>query len=147
MISLVSVSKLMVGLFKNNKLQKHHDIFKCIVNIPDDETQVTDHEEGETIGMTTNTDVKTYKSVEEVNGRVSMNNGAELRKRKESIPKRPEPVLRQDSFIRPLEERPLTKEDLRRSFGSKQNSVDPENVTLEEKAVPPQANKAGSVKM
>merc|ERR1719147_475188 len=112
MISLVTVSKLMVWLFKTNKLQKHHDIFKCIV--------------------------KTYKSVEEVNGRVSMNNGAELRKRKESIPKRPEPVLRQDSFIRPLEERPLTKEDLRRSFGSKQNSVDPENVTLEEKAVPPQ---------
>ena len=25
--------------------------------------QVADHEEGETIGMTTNTDVKTYKSV------------------------------------------------------------------------------------
>jgi len=133
MISLVSISKLMTWLFKSNKLQKHHDIFKCIVNIDDDETQVGDHEEGETIGMTTNTDVKTYKSVEEINGRVS--NGAELRKRKESIPKRPEPVLRQDSFIRPLEERPLTKEDLRRSFGSKQNSVDPESVTLEEKPV------------
>eukprot|EP00090_Calanus_glacialis_P001621 TRINITY_DN11174_c0_g1_i2.p1 TRINITY_DN11174_c0_g1~~TRINITY_DN11174_c0_g1_i2.p1 ORF type:complete len:708 (-),score=76.84 TRINITY_DN11174_c0_g1_i2:689-2812(-) len=136
MISLVSVSKLMVWLFKTNKLQKHHDIFKCIVNIPEDETQVTEQEEGETIGMTTNTDVKTYKSVEEVNGRVSINNGAELRKRKESIGK--QVVGRQDSFIRPLEERPLTKEDLRRSFGSKQNSVDPENVTLEEKPVPTQ---------
>ena len=105
--------------------------------------QVNQEEEGETIGMTTNTDVKTYKSVDEVNGRVSINNGAELRKRKESLGKR------QDSFIRPLEERPLTKEDLRRSFGSKQssvdpenrkslgskqNSVDPENVTLEEKS-------------
>lgn len=156
MISLVAVSKLMVWLFKTNKLQKHHDIFKCIVNIPEDETQnddelerlkpepVTEQEEGETIGMTTNTDVKTYKSVEEVNGRVSINNGAELRKRKESIGKNV--VGRQDSFIRPLEERPLTKEDLRRSFGSKQNSVDPENVTLEEKPVPTQA-KPGSVKM
>jgi len=132
MISLVSVSKLMTYLFKNNKLQKHQDIFKCIVNIPEDETQVTEHEEGETIGMTTNTDVKTYKSVEAVNGRVSINNGAELRKRKESLGKR------QDSFIIPLEERPLTKEDLRRSFGSKQNSVDPEAVTLEEKPVPGQ---------
>jgi len=101
---------------------------------------VTEHEEGETIGMTTNTDVKTYKSVEAVNGRVSINNGAELRKRKESLGKR------QDSFIIPLEERPLTKEDLRRSFGSKQNSVDPEAVTLEEKPVPGQA-KSGSVKM
>merc|ERR1711892_879494 len=152
MISLVSVSKLMVWLFKNNKLQKHHDIFKCIVNIPEDEAQnedelerlkaepVAEHDEGETIGMTTNTDVKTYKSVEEVNGRVSINNGAELRKRKESLGKR------QDSFIRPLEERPLTKDDLRRSFGSKQNSVDPEAVTLEEKPVPGQA-KSGSVKM
>ena len=40
MISLVSVSKLMTYLFKNNKLQKHQDIFKCIVNIPEDETQV-----------------------------------------------------------------------------------------------------------
>lgn len=136
MISLVSISKLMVWLFKTNKLQKHHDIFKCIVNIPEDETQVTEQEEGETIGMTTNTDVKTYKSVEEVNGRVSINNGAELRKRKESLGK--QVVGRQDSFIRPLEERPLTKEDLRRSFGSKQNSVDPENVTLEEKPVPTQ---------
>jgi len=128
MISLVSISKLMVWLFKNNKLQKHHDIFKCIVNIPEDEAQVTEHEEGETIGMTTNADVKTYKSVEEVNGRVSMNNGAELRKRKESLGKR------QDSFVQDVE-RPLTKEDLRRSFGSKQNSVDPDNVTLEEKPI------------
>jgi len=139
MISLVSISKLMVWLFKNNKLQKHHDIFKCIVNIPEDEAQVTEHEEGETIGMTTNADVKTYKSVEEVNGRVSMNNGAELRKRKESLGKR------QDSFVQDVE-RPLTKEDLRRSFGSKQNSVDPDNVTLEEKPISAQA-KPGSVKM
>ena len=82
--------------------------------------------------MTTNTDVKTYKSVEEVNGRVSINNGAELRERKKSIGKR------QDSFVRPNSsgmevERPLTKEDLRKSFGSKQNSVDPDNVILEEK--------------
>ena len=30
----------MVWLFKSNKLAKHHDIFKCIVNIDDDETQV-----------------------------------------------------------------------------------------------------------
>jgi len=154
MISLISISKLMVWLFNTNRLQKHQDIFECIVNISEDESQnedelerlkpepVNQEEEGETIGMTTNTDVKTYKSVDEVNGRVSINNGAELRKRKESLGKR------QDSFIRPLEERPLTKEDLRRSFGSKQssvdpenrkslgskqNSVDPENVTLEEK--------------
>lgn len=168
MISLISISKLMVWLFNTNRLQKHQDIFECIVNISEDESQnedelerlkpepVNQEEEGETIGMTTNTDVKTYKSVDEVNGRVSINNGAELRKRKESLGKR------QDSFIRPLEERPLTKEDLRRSFGSKQssvdpenrkslgskqNSVDPENVTLEEKPGAAAQVKPGSVKM
>ena len=42
MISLISVSKLMVWLFNSKKLEKKHDVFKCIVNISEDEVQVND---------------------------------------------------------------------------------------------------------
>lgn len=70
MISLVSVSKLMVWLFKSGKLTKEQDYFKCIVNIDSDGSEAPAYEEdGETIGMTTNSDVKTYKSVEELKGK------------------------------------------------------------------------------
>ena len=73
-------------------------------------------EEGETIGMTTNTDVKNYKAVEEVNGTVNVKNGVELRKRKESFAKRQQSFQRQNSCGVDID-RPLTREDLRKSFG------------------------------
>lgn len=40
LITIPLISQLMVYLFKNNTLKKNHDIFLCIVNIPDDEAQV-----------------------------------------------------------------------------------------------------------
>jgi len=87
MIALPSISQLMVWLFKSNKLQKHHDVFKCIVNIDDgDMTQVMREaeSEAETIRMTNNTEVKTYKSVEESNGKVTMTvDTQEIRKRRD----------------------------------------------------------------
>jgi len=71
MISLVLVSKGMVWLFKNGKLTKEQDYFRCIVNIDSDGSEAPGYDEdGETIGMTTNSDVKTYKSVEEVKGKL-----------------------------------------------------------------------------
>jgi len=70
MISLVTVSKGMVWLFKNGKLTKEQDYFRCVLNIDSDGSEAPAYEEdGETIGMTTNSDVKTYKSVEEVKGK------------------------------------------------------------------------------
>ena len=72
--------------------------------------------------MTTNTDVKKYNAVEEVNGGIPLKNGAELRKRKESLGKRQQSFVRQNSSGVEIE-RPLTREDLRKSFGSKNNSV------------------------
>jgi len=79
MISLVCVSKIMVWLFKSGKLTKEQDYFRCVVNIDTDGSESPAElerlhpapappyeEDGETIGMTTNSDVKTYKSVEEV---------------------------------------------------------------------------------
>merc|ERR1719400_1881050 len=82
MISLVCVSKIMVWLFKSGKLTKEQDYFRCVVNIDTDGSESPAElerlhpapappyeEDGETIGMTTNSDVKTYKSVEEVKGK------------------------------------------------------------------------------
>ena len=66
--------------------------------------------------MTTNTDVKNYKAVEEVNGTVNVKNGVELRKRKESFAKRQQSFQRQNSCGVDID-RPLTREDLRKSFG------------------------------
>ena len=40
LITIPLISQFMVHLFKSNKLKKEHDIFMCIVNIPDDEAQV-----------------------------------------------------------------------------------------------------------
>jgi len=134
MIAIPSVSQLMVWLFHTNRLRKNQDIFMCIVNIPDEDDECeaerehlrtdaeTEQEEGETIGMTTNTDVKKYNAVEEVNGGIPLKNGAELRKRKESLGKRQQSFVRQNSSGVEIE-RPLTREDLRKSFGSKTNSV------------------------
>ena len=66
--------------------------------------------------MTTNTDVKNYRAVEEVNGTVNPKNGVELRKRKESFAKRQQSFQRQNSCGVDID-RPLTREDLRKSFG------------------------------
>ena len=89
-------------------------------------------EEGETIGMTTNTDVKNYRAVEEVNGTVNPKNGVELRKRKESFARRQQSFQRQNSCGVDID-RPLTREDLRKSFG-RANTVETVEVgTVEEK--------------
>jgi len=82
MITLVTVSKGMVWLFKSGRLTKEQDYFRCIVNLDSDGSESPAElerlhpvpapaydEDGETIGMTTNSDVKTYKSVEEVKGK------------------------------------------------------------------------------
>lgn len=70
----------------------------------------SDQEECETIGMTTNADVKNYKAVEEVNG--GFKNGStanvELRKRKESLAKRQQSFQRQNSCGIEID-RPLTR--------------------------------------
>jgi len=65
--------------------------------------------------MTTNApSVKNYKAVDDVmNG--APKNGVEMRKRKESLAKRQQSFIRQDSCGVVLE-RPLTREDLRKSF-------------------------------
>lgn len=134
LITIPLISQLMVYLFKNNTLKKNHDIFLCIVNIPDDEAQSEEElerlkaetgpdegEEGETIGMTTNADVKNYKAVDELNGGIKngangASAGVELRKRKESFAKRQQSFQRQNSCGMEID-RPLTREDLRKSFG------------------------------
>ena len=69
-----------------------------------------DNDEGETIGMTTNADtVKNYKAVDDVvNGGAKNGAGVELRKRKESLAKRQQSFIRQDSCGVVLE-RPLTR--------------------------------------
>ena len=41
LITIPLISQLMVWLFKSNRLKKNHDIFLCIVNIPDTEDQVS----------------------------------------------------------------------------------------------------------
>ena len=93
---------------------------------------MAEQEEGETIGMTTNTDVKNYRAVEEVNGAVSTKNGVELRKRKESFARRQQSFQRQNSCGVDID-RPLTREDLRKSFG-RANTVETVEVgTVEEK--------------
>lgn len=118
LITIPLISQLMVYLFNSNTLKKNQDYFMCIVNIPDDEAQGSgDNDEGETIGMTTNADtVKNYKAVDDVvNGGVKNGAGVELRKRKESLAKRQQSFIRQDSCGVVLE-RPLTREDLRKSF-------------------------------
>jgi len=158
LITIPLVSQLMVWLFKSNKLKKHQDIFMCVVNIPDTEDQnedelerlktetVAEQEEGETIGMTTNTDVKNYRAVEEVNGTVNPKNGVELRKRKESFAKRQQSFQRQNSCGVDID-RPLTREDLRKSFG-RANTVETVEVgTVEEKEETGAQVRAGSVKM
>jgi len=146
LITIPLISQFMVHLFKSNKLKKEHDIFMCIVNIPDDEAQnedelerlktdtvTSDQEECETIGMTTNADVKNYKAVEEVNG--GFKNGStanvELRKRKESLAKRQQSFQRQNSCGIEID-RPLTREDLRKSFGRSNtiSSVSADNETV-----------------
>merc|ERR1719347_1372267 len=106
----------------------------CIVNIPDDEAQVPDEEEeGETIGMTTNADVKNYKAVDELNGGIKngASAGVELRKRKESFAKRQQSFQRQNSCGMEID-RPLTREDLRKSFGRSNtiSSVSADNETV-----------------
>jgi len=69
-ISLVIVSRIMVWAFRTGRLRKDQDYFKCIVNIDDNGSDAPPYDEdGETIGMTTNADVKTYKAVEEVQRR------------------------------------------------------------------------------
>jgi len=69
-ISLVIVSRIMVWLFRTGRLRKDQDYFMCIVNIDDNGSDAPPYDEdGETIGMTTNADVKTYKAVEEVQRR------------------------------------------------------------------------------
>ena len=40
LITIPLISQLMVWLFKSNRLKKDHDIFMCVVNIPDTEDQV-----------------------------------------------------------------------------------------------------------
>jgi len=85
LIALPAISQLMVWLFKTNRLQKHQDYFKCIVNIEDSDTSQVEETVAETIRMTNNAEVKTYKSVEDSNGKVSMSiDTQELRKRKDS---------------------------------------------------------------
>ena len=41
LITIPLISQLMVWLFKSNRLKKSQDIFLCIVNIPEEEDQVT----------------------------------------------------------------------------------------------------------
>merc|ERR1719394_1463788 len=68
--------------------------------------------------MTTNADVKNYKAVDELNGGIKngASAGVELRKRKESFAKRQQSFQRQNSCGMEID-RPLTREDLRKSFG------------------------------
>ena len=94
--------------------------------------KVAEQEEGETIGMTTNTDVKNYRAVEEVNGSVSTKNGVELRKRKESFARRQQSFQRQNSCGVDID-RPLTREDLRKSFGRANTVETGEATSVEEK--------------
>ena len=82
--------------------------------------------------MTTNTDVKNYKAVEEVNGTVNVKNGVELRKRKESFAKRQQSFQRQNSCGVDID-RPLTREDLRKSFG-RSNTVSGDGAGAEAEA-------------
>ena len=82
--------------------------------------------------MTTNTDVKNYKAVEEVNGTVNVKNGVELRKRKESFAKRQQSFQRQNSCGVDID-RPLTREDLRKSFG-RSNTVSGDGAGAETEA-------------
>lgn len=133
MISLVSVSKLMVWLFKTERLRKDQDYFKCIVNIDDSGSAAPPYEEdGETIGMTTNTDVKTYKAVEEVNGSVngaskdglrrgsSANRGiegAKAAKRRPSQDKGP--------AIDPMQDRPFKRASFKKQK-SRERAISPE---------------------
>lgn len=41
LITIPLISQLMVYLFNSNTLKKNQDYFMCIVNIPDDEAQVS----------------------------------------------------------------------------------------------------------
>ena len=41
LVTIPLISQLMVYLFKSNTLKKNQDIFLCVVNIPEDEAQVS----------------------------------------------------------------------------------------------------------
>lgn len=132
MISLISVSLLMEWLFKTKRLEKHHDVFKCIVNIPEDEAKMGDPDDGELIGMTNN-DVKKYAAVEETNGRINTHiigqEQVSLRRRKESLSREaslegvrrqasvdPADPTNQDKPQLPRKVRPLSKADRKESL-------------------------------
>jgi len=137
MFSLITVSILMSWLFKTNRLGKEWDLFKCVVNIPDDQTQMDDPEDdGEMIGMTRN-EVKKYSAVDEINnGCISSHlikeEMAGVRKR-ESVNRgdSAEGVRRAGSVENGdrIRKQTSTEERILRQ----QNSVDPTEIKLEDK--------------
>jgi len=128
MISLVSVSLLMTWLFKTKRLSKSQDIFRCIVNIPEDQTQMSEPEDGEMIGMTRN-EVKKYAAVDETNN--GLQNSHLIHDEESLVRRRKESLGRADNAEKPLRKQTSQDQPLK-----KQVSLDPADVRLEERPFP-----------
>ncbi|CAG0916891.1 unnamed protein product [Notodromas monacha] len=123
LLTLLVVSWVFRYLFEKGKLPQNYDVFRCIVNIPEDTQRVAEPTEGE-MAVMNHSLMKRYSSTEEANGRV--NPALDLDSESDTSPRTEHPIKVPGGI--PIEnELPVSKQ---KKFQDKTNVVSPSKIPL-----------------